>query len=165
MIVIKTLLFMLLMPGTFMFLIPLKLVELDTAFPVLSLGVLVYLGWLLILVGLSIMLSSAWDFAFKGRGTPAPIDPPTEFVAVGMYRYVRNPMYVGGIWIVLGWFLVYGASILLPYLAFVFSAFHLFVLKYEEPTLLLTFGETYSHYCAQVPRWLPRIKAVKDELL
>jgi protein-S-isoprenylcysteine O-methyltransferase Ste14 len=145
--------FFILAPGTFMFVVPIKLAGLKTVFPVFDLGQASYLGCFFIIFGAGIMLKCFWDFVARGNGTPSPSHPPTEFVATGLYRYNRNPMYVGGLVIILGWFLWFGAAALLLWLAFVFMAFHTFVVNFEEPTLRRTFGETYEEYCGRVPRW------------
>jgi protein-S-isoprenylcysteine O-methyltransferase Ste14 len=118
-----------------------------------------FLGLLPILLGIAIYLWCAWDFTFTGRGTPAPIDPPKELVVRGLYRYTRNPMYVGVLSILLGEALIFGSKRLFEYTAVVFGFFYLFVLLYEEPILRQKFGESYQAYCRAVPRWLPlRIK-------
>jgi protein-S-isoprenylcysteine O-methyltransferase Ste14 len=94
-------------------------------------------------------------FATRGRGTPAPFDPPREFVAVGPYRYVRNPMYLGAFGVLLGAGLIL-RSPAISGLAFLFLLItHLFVLIYEEPALSGRFGEPYLRYKASVGRWLP----------
>jgi protein-S-isoprenylcysteine O-methyltransferase Ste14 len=97
----------------------------------------------------------AWDFTFAGRGTPAPIDPPKELVVQGLYRYVRNPMYVGILSILLGEALLFASWSLFGYAAVVFILFFLFVVLYEEPILMRKFGESYLQYCKNVPRWIP----------
>lgn len=95
-------------------------------------------------------------FVTKGGGTPAPFDPPREFVASGPYRYVRNPMYVGGAAVILGAGLaVSSPSIVLLALAFLLTM-HLFVVVYEEPALTGKFGVSYQRYCSSVHRWLIR---------
>lgn len=108
------------------------------------------------LAGAAIGLTCVATFVFRGRGTPAPFDPPRQFVAVGLYRYVRNPMYIGGSVLLAGFalFLRSGAALLfcLPWLLLG----HIFVLLYEEPTLRRKFGATYEEYCRTVPRWIPR---------
>lgn len=94
-------------------------------------------------------------FVTEGRGTPAPFDPPRDFVASGPYRFVRNPMYLGASSIVLGTGLTLSSpSIVLLGMGFLAIA-HLFVVLYEEPALTRTFGARYLHYKASVHRWLP----------
>lgn len=102
------------------------------------------------------MLWCFYDFTFKGRGTPAPIDPPKELVASGSYRYVRNPMYVAGIIALLGHILWWPSLSLIVTPAIFFLAVHAFVTLYEEPTLHKKFGASYEQYCRDVPRWIPR---------
>jgi protein-S-isoprenylcysteine O-methyltransferase Ste14 len=106
--------------------------------------------------GAGILLRCIWDFAVFGRGTLAPIDPPKHLVVRGLYRYVRNPMYIGMVLVVLGeaWFFKSGA--LLVQAAVAFIVVHTFVLFYEEPHLRRQFGRSYASYCQDVNRWLPR---------
>ncbi|HEX3552159.1 MAG TPA: isoprenylcysteine carboxylmethyltransferase family protein [Thermoanaerobaculia bacterium] len=95
-------------------------------------------------------------FVTKGRGTPAPFDPPRQFVASGPYRFVRNPMYLGASMVLLGAGLALSSpSILLLGFAFLMIA-HLFVVLYEEPGLTGRFGDSYLQYKASVGRWLVR---------
>lgn len=107
-------------------------------------------------IGLALALACVATFVLRGRGTPAPFDPPKVFVAVGPYRHVRNPMYIGA-WILLIGFGLHQRSVAIV----VFSALwlliaHLFVICYEEPHLRREFGATYEAYCRAVPRWAPR---------
>jgi protein-S-isoprenylcysteine O-methyltransferase Ste14 len=94
-------------------------------------------------------------------GTPAPVKPPEKLVANGLYRHVRNPMYVAVFIIIIGQALLFGDAALLPYAAIIWTAFHLFVIFYEEPNLRRRFGADYELYCSRVPRWLPRIFPAK----
>ena len=108
-----------------------------------------------IAAGVATYLRCALDFG-RARGTPAPIDPPKELVATGLYRFTRNPMYVGVACIVWGEALLFGSWGLAFFAAAVCVGFHLFVTLYEEPSLRRRFGEAYERYCRAVPRWLPR---------
>jgi len=93
-------------------------------------------------------------FLTRGRGTPAPFDPPREFVASGPYRYVRNPMYVGAAAVLLGSALAISSPAVVV-LAFAFLVItHLFVVIYEEPALEKRFGDSYRQYRSSVHRWL-----------
>jgi protein-S-isoprenylcysteine O-methyltransferase Ste14 len=92
-----------------------------------------------------------------GKGTPAPFDPPRRLVVRGPYRFVRNPMYLGGALTLAGAALFYRSLFLLGYDCIFLLAFSLFVLFYEEPTLRRTFGPDYEAYCHRVARWLPRL--------
>jgi protein-S-isoprenylcysteine O-methyltransferase Ste14 len=154
MTVLKSFLFLILAPGVVAGLIPFTLLRTGSQ---IRTGFLVYLAFPLWLIGLIVLLLSFWDFLVRGRGTPAPIDPPKELVVAGFYRYVRNPMYVGVLSILLGHFLWFGYWGLLIYSAAVFTAFHLFVTGYEEPNLRKKFGSSYEDYCRSVPRWIPRV--------
>ncbi len=93
-----------------------------------------YLGTLLLLLELTIYLRCLIDFMMSGRGTLAPIDPPKRLVIKGLYRLVRNPMYLGVITTLLGITSIFASIPLLTYTAAVWGGFHLFVLFYEEPT-------------------------------
>lgn len=104
-------------------------------------------------IGGMIYLWCVWDFAAFGRGTPAPIDAPKRLVVRGLYRYTRNPMYVGILTVLLGWGVRSPTWGLLLYGFCVGSAFHLFVVLYEEPHLRKVFGTDYEHYCSRVKRW------------
>lgn len=114
------------------------------------------LGILFIAAGLPVLIDSFARFALQGAGTPAPAFPPQHLVVTGLYRYVRNPMYVAVFCLVLGQALVLGNVSLLTYAAIVWLAFHLFVCLYEEPQLRRQFGGEYAAFCAHVRRWLPR---------
>jgi protein-S-isoprenylcysteine O-methyltransferase Ste14 len=110
----------------------------------------------LIAVGAALYLSSVRLFAVVGGGTPGPWDAPRRFVAVGPYRWVRNPMYVAALLVVVGEAWLFRPLPLLEYAAAMALFFHLFVIGYEEPTLHRTFGENYAEYRRAVPRWIPR---------
>lgn len=153
----KTALFTVLVPGTVTILVPYYLLSSRTTAPPLNLGILRYFGLLPGVAGGLVYLRCAWDFAIGGRGTPAPVDPPKDLVARGLYRYVRNPMYLGVMLVILGEALLFEARFLFEYALIVFIFFYLFVLVYEEPTLKRKFGESYESYCRSVPRWIPRI--------
>ena len=112
-------------------------------------------------LGFAVALRCIWDFGWTGRGTPAPIAPPQRLVVVGMYRYVRNPMYLGfaagwiGLWIIFG----RANAIVIAAVAAVALGIHLFVMFYEEPTLRRKFDGEYEEYCGNVRRWWPRLHA------
>ena len=153
----KSIFFLFLVPGLLMGYFPYLISTTDME--LLSLGILSYLAFLLWLVGWAAMLWCLWNFTINGRGTPAPIDPPKELVAVGLYRFVRNPMYVAGL-ITLGGWILWSPSlplIIAPILFFI--AAHLFVTFYEEPTLKKKFGRAYGEYLKRVPRWIPKFTA------
>jgi protein-S-isoprenylcysteine O-methyltransferase Ste14 len=114
-------------------------------------------GFPLCAAGALLTVACIVAFAARGRGTPAPFDPPRAFVAVGPYRYVRNPMYLGAAAVIAGVGLfLRSPSIVLLAAAFLL-VFHLFVLLYEEPALRARFDETYVAYTRTVHRWLPTL--------
>ena len=114
-------------------------------------------GILPIAVGFSFLIKSAADFALTGKGTPAPFNPPKIFVSKGLYRFVRNPMYVGALFALIGEAILFGSFILVIYAFVLWLIFHLFVVFYEEPNLRKRFGKRYEEYCKRVARWVPRI--------
>ena len=116
------------------------------------------LGVALIVAGLPALLDSFARFALQGLGTPAPVAPPSRLVATGLYRFVRNPMYVSVTSLILGQALLFGSLRLLYYGGVVALGFHLFVLLYEEPALRAKFGDQYADYCRHVRRWFPRFR-------
>ena len=153
---LKSLFFLILVPGLLIGYFPYLISTSDTE--LLTFGAVRYLAFPLLLIGWVAMLWCFWNFLANGRGTPAPIDPPKELVAVGLYRYVRNPMYVAGIIALFGWIL-WSPSLPLIVAPFLFfTAAHLFVTGYEEPTLKKKFGAAYEEYCKRVPRWIPKFK-------
>jgi len=115
------------------------------------------IGAILMSAGAALAILCIATFVIRGRGTPALFDPPREFVAVGPYRYVRNPMYIGGFFLLLGLGLYLRSPAIVLMVAAIILACHLLVVLYEEPTLRRKFGETYQSYCAAVGRWLPRL--------
>src|SRR5580765_3029782 len=151
----RTVLFTILVPGTELVLLPLVVVGLRLG-QRLDFGPGRYLGLVPLSAGLAIIGRCFADFVRRGRGTPAPYDPPRELVVAGLYRYVRNPQYVGVVLVVLGEALLSGRAVLFGYAALLAIGYHLFVVYYEEPTLGRLFGEPYARYREAVPRWLPR---------
>jgi len=114
------------------------------------------LGVVLIVAGAAAVLHSFARFVREGSGTPAPVAPTNQLVVGGLYRYVRNPMYVGVAAVVLGQAGVLVEPVLVVYTAVFVTVVTLFVFTYEEPTLRRQFGREYEDYCRAVPRWLPR---------
>jgi len=119
--------------------------------------------WLAIIpsvLGFSIALRCIWDFGWTGRGTPAPLVPPSRLVIVGAYRYVRNPMYLGfflgwlGLWVIFG----RASAAAIEVAVTGILAVMVFVRLYEEPTLRRKFCRDYDEYCRHVPRWVPRLR-------
>ena len=113
-----------------------------------------YAGIVVVFVGLAVMLRCILQFALEGKGTLSPVDPTKRLVVRGLYRYSRNPMYVGVMLILIGEATITQSSSLWLYLTFVFIAFNLFILLHEERRLRRDFGAEYSDYCKKVRRWL-----------
>ena len=150
---LKNLLFTIVVPGSVAVLVPL-LVAGDR--PRAS-GAGLALAFVLLGVGASIYAWCVWDFATFGGGTPAPIDAPKRLVVRGLYRFTRNPMYVGVLTVILGWAAYFQSAALVLWAALVFAGFNAFIRLYEEPHLAREFGSEYSQYRAEVGRWLPRV--------
>lgn len=151
---LKNALFTLIVPGTGGVLIPYWLASARSGATPLW-GPQQYGALLLWSIGAAIYLRCVWDFAVTGRGTPAPIDAPKVLVVRGLYQYVRNPIYLGALLVVLGWALYRSSLAVLVYSAALALGFHLFVVFVEEPTLRRQFGESYECYCRTVNRWVP----------
>ena len=117
-----------------------------------------YLGAVLVVSGIALLAVCIWEFASRGRGTLSPADPPKELVVQGLYRYVRNPMYLAVSLILLGEHMLTHSWPLFVYSAVWFVIVNIFVIGYEEPTLRRQFGESYERYVRAVPRWIPRFR-------
>jgi protein-S-isoprenylcysteine O-methyltransferase Ste14 len=113
-------------------------------------------GLVIAAAGLAILVTTIWEFAHSGRGTLSPADPPRTLVVAGLYRYVRNPMYLGVTTLLLGEALLARSLGLVAYWAAWFAAVNAFVIGYEEPNLRARFGDAYERYTTRVGRWIPR---------
>jgi protein-S-isoprenylcysteine O-methyltransferase Ste14 len=152
---IKNLLFTLLVPGFVAGWVPLKWFERRAQWPeswtwhhgagggLIALGVVTY-------------IHCVWLFATRGHGTPAPFDPPRRLIWRGLYKWVRNPLYLGLLALVAGEALFLHSRHILVYLICLACVVHLVVLGYEEGALRMKFGAMYEDYKRAVPRWLPR---------
>jgi protein-S-isoprenylcysteine O-methyltransferase Ste14 len=120
-------------------------------------------GLILIVAGVVALLHAFLRFVVEGLGTPAPLAPTQNLVVGGLYRYVRNPMYLAVGAIIVGQALFLGQLILVAYAAAFFVAVVSFVHLYEEPTLRRQFGEQYEAYRRGVPGWRPRRHAWRAE--
>src|SRR5215217_3794066 len=125
--------------------------------PLLGLELTRGIGAIMILAGVPGLVDAFARFALQGLGTPAPIAPPRNLVVTGLYRYVRNPIFVALVAVILGQAVLFSDWDLLGYGALLWLFFYIAVIAFEEPTLRQSFGAEYESYCANVPRWLPRL--------
>jgi len=153
---IVTVIFLIVVPGSVAVLVP-RLILGTQLRPVSRISSIGWLGLPLVIGGAIILLDSFARFVVQGLGTPAPVFPTRHLVVSGLYRYVRNPIYVAVLSLILGQAILFGSPAILVYGLSVWIAFTLFVLLYEEPTLRRTFGREYETFCANVPRWIPRL--------
>jgi protein-S-isoprenylcysteine O-methyltransferase Ste14 len=149
---IGALLFTLLVPGVVTVVLPYWILDRSVA---VRPGPWSVAGALLLLLGLGVYLRCLWDFVVVGRGIPAPVDHPKHLVVRGLYRNVRNPMYLGVLTVLLGEVALFRSAALLRYAALWLLVVHVVVRVYEEPNLRSRFGASYEHYCQHVRRWLP----------
>jgi len=155
--VLGSALFLIIAPGIVAGFIPWWISKWNVQAPFLGFVPLRALGALLLVVSVLVLLESFARFALQGVGTPAPVFPTRHLVVKGLYHCVRNPMYLAVVSIIFGQAMILGSVSLLAYGVLVWLTFHLFVLAYEEPTLRKTFGTEYDAFCANVPRWVPRL--------
>jgi protein-S-isoprenylcysteine O-methyltransferase Ste14 len=122
----------------------------------ISLWLSVLAGIVLIVTGVILAWRTVFLFYYPGDGTPAPWAPPKNFVVLGPYRYVRNPMVVGVLSVLLGESVLFGSLVIFDWLLIFWFGMNLFIIFYEEPGLEKRFGEDYRRYRQNVRRWLPR---------
>jgi protein-S-isoprenylcysteine O-methyltransferase Ste14 len=149
---VRSVVYAVLLPGSVLLWVPLWLSGGGHA--ELGVGALRWVGLPLVVLGACGLLWCIADFARRGRGTLAPVDPPQFVVRSGLYRITRNPMYVAVLVTLVGETLLFDSLPLAVWTAIVALTVHLFVVLYEEPTLHAQFGEPYDTYRATVPRWL-----------
>ena len=155
-----SLVFLLLAPGVVAGVVPWLLTGWDSTDPPAA---LVALGVLLIGAGVAVLLHAFARFVVEGIGTPAPVAPTEHLVVGGLYRHVRNPMYVAVATTIVGQALVLGRPALLLYVLAFMATVAAFVRFYEEPVLSERFGEEYEAYRSGVPAWRPRLHAWKPD--
>ena len=148
-----SLLFLVLAPGVAAGLVPWLLTGWDSSDPPAWLAVI---GAALVAAGAGALLHAFARFVVEGTGTPAPVAPTDRLVVGGLYRHVRNPMYVAVVATIVGQALLLGRPWLLAYAAALWLVFAAFVKLYEEPTLSARYGEQYAAYRRAVPGWWPR---------
>ena len=156
MLILRSIFFTLLLPGTVTVLIPYWLISSSSVGRFSTYHALSYLGLPLIVIGALGLLTCIWQFFSEGRGTLAPVDPPKHLVARGLYKYIRNPMYVSVVTILLGEAIFFMSTRVLIEAGVFMGLAYLFVVFYEEPVLRRQFGESYERYSQTVGRWIPR---------
>jgi protein-S-isoprenylcysteine O-methyltransferase Ste14 len=152
---LKTLIFSILVPGSVAGAIPWLLLQ-GSGGAALQLPSIWVLGFLPLLLGVGLYLWCAGAFTLVGKGTPAPIDAPKVLVIQGPYQWVRNPMYLAVLLVVIGEAILFRSFPLVEYALLVWLIVHLFVVFVEEPSLRRQFGDSYETYLREVPRWFPR---------
>lgn len=160
---LKTIIFTLLAPGSVWVLIPWLILRGDQSAWPARLDAVHWAGMLLALVGFTVYAWTASDFVRVGGGTPAPIFPTRRLVIRGLYRYVRNPMYLGVLTTIIGEVCFLRSLWLLLYAGFFWVVVSLFVIFYEEPTLQMSYGANYAAYRKYVRRWIPRLAPYRPE--
>jgi protein-S-isoprenylcysteine O-methyltransferase Ste14 len=156
--ILGTIVFTLAMPFVVAGMIPWSISKWQLLPPLFGVEATRIVGLVLCLPGLIVLLESIARFAWKGRGTPAPVAPTSQLVITGFYRYVRNPMYIAVVLLVFGQALFFANVYVALYGALLGIVFHVFVTQYEEPTLRRQFGADYDAFRSHVPRWIPRMK-------
>jgi protein-S-isoprenylcysteine O-methyltransferase Ste14 len=151
-----SLVFLVVAPGVVAGLVPWLLTGWEVAEPVPYWLPLRAVGVVLLVTGVLVLLDAFARFVHEGLGTPAPVAPTERLVVGGLYRFVRNPMYLAVASTIVGQALLLGQLILLPYAALFGLAVWAFVRWYEEPTLARQFGAEYEEYRQAVPGWWPR---------
>jgi len=121
-----------------------------------------WLGVVLLVLGVGVLVSAFVQFVMKGIGTPAPVAPTERLVVSGLYRYVRNPMYLAVLATIVGQALILGQLVVRIYALVVGLAFVAFVRGYEEPTLRRRYGADYEAYQRAVPGWWPRLRKGRE---
>jgi protein-S-isoprenylcysteine O-methyltransferase Ste14 len=150
--------FLLLAPGVVAGLMPWLITHWGPLPPGDGAGALRWAGLIPVVAGLAVVLEAFARFAWDGLGTPAPIAPTRTLVVSGLYRFVRNPMYVAVSALIFGQAVLFASWGVALYGVVIGAAFDTFVRLYEEPTLRQAYGAEYVAYCAATPRWLPRLR-------
>ena len=150
-----SLVFLLLAPGATAVLVPWLLTGWNSTDPPLALQLI---GAALIAAGAAVLLAAFGRFVVEGIGTPAPVAPPERLVVGGLYRYVRNPMYVAVAATIVGQAALLGRPGLLLYALLFMAVVVAFVHGYEQPVLSERYGAAYEEYRRNVPAWWPRLR-------
>jgi protein-S-isoprenylcysteine O-methyltransferase Ste14 len=153
--ILKTAVFAALFIAFFLIYVPLRWLLPPGTGRLMPLGLI---GIIPLAVGFAIVLWCLWEFATRGQGTAAPFDPPKKLVVRGPFKYVRNPIYIGAEFILVGLGILYGSLAILAYAVGCALVLHALVILYEERTLGEKFGDDYAQYKQSVSRWMPRLR-------
>lgn len=152
-----TLLYLLLILPFFLIFIPHKILLLPEYIYRFNIGIYRYGGLIPIVLGVVIYLFCSWSFLFVGKGTPIPFTPTKKLIVTGLYRLVRNPLYIAGILVLFGEAILFQSSGLFIYCLIMCGAFNVHVFM-EESLLSEKYGAQYEKYCKSVPRWIPKFR-------
>ena len=148
------------MHGFFTFYFPYQIASRDVL--IFNLGVFSHFAIPFYIAGTIIIIWCSVDMVKKGLGTPAHVDPPKKLIVNGLYRYVRNPIYLGALLVLLGYIFWFGSGLVIIYFFLFLLAYQILITLIEEPILRNTFGQEYEEYCKRVPRWLPKLFRESD---
>lgn len=154
---IKAALATIIVPGGAVILVPYLILRMTGSSPPPEPGLVELVCLTVAGLGAAMVIWVSVAFVRQGRGTPVPIDPPREFVATGLFRFVRNPMYLGVLTILVAEAVYFRSWLILGYALALWLAFHILLIVFEEPQLLRRFGESYRRYLSATPRWFPRV--------
>lgn len=143
--------------------IPFKIINSDSHTVIAEIGNFRFIGPAFILIGIIGYLACCWNFIFDAKGIPAIEGMQKNLIVKGLYKYVRNPIYISWYLIIFGGTIYFQSQDLLLYLSGWMVFFQIRVVFFEEPYLSVTFGASYESYRKSVPRWIPRLKAYHIE--
>jgi len=158
---VLTILATVLVPGLAVVLVPYWILRVTGRLSGPAIGLLEAASIALVILGVAMVIWVSLTFATRGKGTPVPIVPPQVLVAEGLYRFVRNPMYVGALLVLAAEAILFRSAWILLYAGFLWLALHTFAFLIEEPDLERRFGDSYRQYRESTPRWIPRPPAKK----
>lgn len=156
-----TSLFLFILLPFFLIWIPNKILLSPEHIYLFDIGTFRYLGLIPIVFGVIIYIFCSCSFIFIGKGTPIPFTPTKELIVTGFYKFVRNPLYIAGVFVLAGEALLFQSIGIFIYCVVMFGVFNLHVLM-EETFLSQKYGATYEQYRGSVPRWIPRLKPYKS---
>ncbi len=156
-----TLLYLFLLLPFFLIWIPHRILSSPEHIYQFDIGAVRLFGFILIALGFVIYIICSGSFVFIGKGTPIPFTPTKELIVTGLYRFVRNPLYIAGVLVLAGEAILFQSLGILIYCLVMFGIFNVHVLM-EETSLTEKFGASYQEYCKSVDRWIPRFRLNKD---